>query len=120
MDGKGMAHLFFKKRILFRKEYFYPLGMRGQPNYANAATMGLNGIPPLHLRVITSGPSPSLKTGYFYPMTYLAHLSLRTIRAKTNCPNSILTNTVLLPSLLLLPPAYFGWVSERFPGDPED
>ena len=111
---------FFKKRILFRREYFYPLEMRGQPNYANVTSVGLNGIPPLHLRVITSGQSPSLVTGYFYPMTNLAHLCLRTIRAKTNCPKSIITTTVLLPSLLLLPPAYSGWVSERFPGDPED
>ena len=59
--------IFFKKRILFRKEYFYPLEMRGQPNYTNATAVGLNGIPPLHLRVITSGLSPSLATGYFYP-----------------------------------------------------
>jgi hypothetical protein len=37
---------FFKKRILFRRKYFYPLEMRGYSNYTNATAVGLNEIPP--------------------------------------------------------------------------
>ena len=68
-DGGGecLEERFFKKRILFRREYFYPIEKRGQTNYTNVNTVGHNGIPPLHLGVITSGQSPSLVTGYFYP-----------------------------------------------------
>ena len=48
--------------------------MRGQPNYASVATVDLNGIPPLHLRVITSGLKPDISDWVSLPITYLAHL----------------------------------------------
>jgi hypothetical protein len=64
--------------------------MRWQPNYAGVATVGLDVIPPIRLRVIMSGLSLSFKTWVSLPVYLLAQLYSRTIHAKTYCPNSIL------------------------------
>ena len=54
------------------------------------ATVGLDVIPPIRLRVIMSGLSLSFKTWVSLPVYLLAQLYSRTIHAKTYCPNSIL------------------------------
>jgi hypothetical protein len=50
--------------------------MRGQPNYTNVTAMGLNGIPPLHLRVITSGQKPVISDWVFLPYDLLGAFEL--------------------------------------------